>query len=398
MKTHTVSGGASTQLHLVETGDPRGRPIVFLHGFSQCGLAWSRQLHSDLADDFRLVAMDLRGHGLSEKPREGYDDAQLWADDVAAAIQTLDLERPVLCGWSYGALVILDYLRHHGEDGIGGIVFVDGITKLGSEAAMAVLAPAFVALIPGFFATEVEESVRSLTALLRLCFAQEPSAEELYLMLGYNVSVPPYVRQALFSRAFDNDDLLPKIRTPALLTARRRGRDRRSGRRRPAPGRHAARAGPGDAERRPRGVLGRRGGLQPAPSGLLRQLVYPRPHRPRRTIAHVREPSAPDDPGGRTLGISHATLSRALKAALLEPVRPTCATERSNPAPNSVVGSYPWHTWTGTRACVSQHTTFFNRLDPFCDSPENRILRRFAQDPVVHNLVSESSLDSCRGW
>ncbi len=37
-------------------------------------------------------------------------------------------------------------------------------------------------------------------------------------MLGYNVSVPPYVRQALFSRSFDNDDLLPRIRKPVLIT------------------------------------------------------------------------------------------------------------------------------------------------------------------------------------
>ena len=39
-----------------------------------------------------------------------------------------------------------------------------------------------------------------------------------YLMLGHNVSVPPYVRQGLFSRAFDNDDLLPRIRKPVLIT------------------------------------------------------------------------------------------------------------------------------------------------------------------------------------
>lgn len=37
-------------------------------------------------------------------------------------------------------------------------------------------------------------------------------------MLGYNVSVPPYVRQALFSRSFSNDDLMPKIRKPVLIT------------------------------------------------------------------------------------------------------------------------------------------------------------------------------------
>jgi Predicted hydrolases or acyltransferases (alpha/beta hydrolase superfamily) len=38
------------------------------------------------------------------------------------------------------------------------------------------------------------------------------------MMLGYNMSVPPYVRQALLSRSFDNDDLLPKIRKPVLIT------------------------------------------------------------------------------------------------------------------------------------------------------------------------------------
>ncbi len=102
MKSHRVAGGGGTQLHLVETGNPRGRPIVFIHGFSQCRLAWSRQLSSDLADSYRLVAMDLRGHGLSEKPREGYTDSRLWADDVNAAIQALSLDHPILCGWSYG--------------------------------------------------------------------------------------------------------------------------------------------------------------------------------------------------------------------------------------------------------------------------------------------------------
>jgi pimeloyl-ACP methyl ester carboxylesterase len=37
-------------------------------------------------------------------------------------------------------------------------------------------------------------------------------------MLGYNLSVPPFVRQALLSRSIDNDDLLPKIRKPILIT------------------------------------------------------------------------------------------------------------------------------------------------------------------------------------
>ena len=217
-KSHRITGGGRLQLHLVETGNPKGRPILFIHGFSQCCLAWSRQMTSDLADAYRLVALDMRGHGLSDKPPEGYTDSRLWADDVNAVIQDLTLDHPVLCGWSYGSLIILDYLRHYGEDGIGGVNFVGAVTKLGSDEAMSVITPEFLRLVPGFCARDVEESIRSLESLLRMCFAQEPSAQDLYVMLGYNASVPPHVREALLSRAFDNDDLLPKIRKPVLLT------------------------------------------------------------------------------------------------------------------------------------------------------------------------------------
>ena len=217
MKHHTITGGRDVQLHVVETGDPSGRPIAFIHGFSQCWLTWSRQLNSDLADRYRLVAMDLRGHGLSEKPRDGYADSRQWADDVDAVIQALKLDRPVLCGWSYGPLVILDYIRHYGEEAIGGMTFVGGITKLGSEEANSVITPEFSSLVPGFFSADVEESVGSLRSLVRNCLTQKPSAEDLFLMLGYNVSVPPYVRQALLSRSVDNDDLLPTIRKPVMI-------------------------------------------------------------------------------------------------------------------------------------------------------------------------------------
>jgi len=216
--THTyITGGGGVRLHVVETGNPRGRAILFVHGTSQSWLTWRRQMSSDLANDHRLVALDLRGHGQSDKPREGYADTMLWANDILAVTRELHMEQPVLCGWSYGPIVILDYVREYGEDDIGGVSFVDGLTKLGSDEALSVLSPKMLSLVPGFFATEAEETVRSLTSLLRMCFVQEPSSEDLYLMLGYNVAVPPYVRQALFSRSLNNDDLLPTIRKPVLV-------------------------------------------------------------------------------------------------------------------------------------------------------------------------------------
>jgi len=218
MKSMTVTGGGGVQLHVVETGNPEGRPILFLHGVSQCWLSWIRQLDSSLAEQHRLVAMDLRGHGLSDKPRDAYSDSKLWADDVHAVIETLNLDHPVLSGWSYGPLVFLDYIRHYGEDRIGGLHFIGGVTKLGSEDALAVLTPEFLSLVPDFFATDTEATVRGMGGLLRLCFVPAPSESEFYTMLGYNVSVPAYVRQGMFSRSFNNDDLLPRIQKPILVT------------------------------------------------------------------------------------------------------------------------------------------------------------------------------------
>lgn len=218
MKSEYVAGGGGTRLHVLETGNPNGQPILFIHGLSQCALCWGRQFNSDLADDHRLVAMDLRGHGLSDKPRDAYGDSKLWADDVNAVVQTLGLEQPILTGWSYGPLVILDYIRHYGEEAIGGIHFVGGISKLGSEAALSVLTPDFLANVPGLLSADGEESTRALETLLDLAISSNLTPQDRYLMLGWNVSVPPYVRQALFARAFDNDDLLPTIRKPVLIT------------------------------------------------------------------------------------------------------------------------------------------------------------------------------------
>ncbi len=60
--------------------------------------------------------------------------------------------------------------------------------------------------------------MRALEALLDLAFASDLTPDERYLMLGWNMRVPTHVRQALFARAFDNDDLLPTLRKPVLIT------------------------------------------------------------------------------------------------------------------------------------------------------------------------------------
>ena len=218
MRTYSVTGGGGIRLHVEETGTPEGQPILFIHGFSQSRLAWSKQLESDLGDEFRLVALDIRGHGLSEKPRDAYGDARLWADDLKAVIDTLGLAQPILCGWSYGGVIIGDYLRAYGEEAIGAVHLVGAATKLGGEDALALIGGGFLTLVPGFVSTDAEESIEALATFLRLCVHDEPPAQDFYRMLGYNAIVPPHVRQGLLSRALTNDDLLPRLRRPVLIT------------------------------------------------------------------------------------------------------------------------------------------------------------------------------------
>src|ERR1700743_2719192 len=97
-REYSVTGGGGVALHVRECGHPDGAPIVFTDGCSQCDRCWDRQLEGHLAASFRLVAFDIRGHGMSDKPSDpaSYSDGQLWADDLAAVINGAGLERSVV--------------------------------------------------------------------------------------------------------------------------------------------------------------------------------------------------------------------------------------------------------------------------------------------------------------
>lgn len=218
MESHTVTGGDGIDLRVDETGPADGRPILFIHGYTQSRLSWDRQMRSDLAGEFRLVAMDDRGHGDSGKPRDAYDDSALWAEDVQSVIETLELDDPVLVGWSYGGLIVSDYLSEYGTDHVSGLNFVGAISKLGTDDAMAVIGEEFTELVPGFESTDAEESVETLDTFVGRCVHGELDPRERHYLLGFNVRVPSYVRTGLHSRTVTHDGDLRAIDVPTLLT------------------------------------------------------------------------------------------------------------------------------------------------------------------------------------
>jgi pimeloyl-ACP methyl ester carboxylesterase len=85
----------------------QGAPIAFLHGLASNARIWD-QVAARLAPRFRVVAVDQRGHGQSDKPPDGYDFETVVAD-ASAAFERLGIVRPVLVGHSWGGNVALHF-------------------------------------------------------------------------------------------------------------------------------------------------------------------------------------------------------------------------------------------------------------------------------------------------
>ncbi|MEU1819367.1 alpha/beta hydrolase [Streptomyces roseifaciens] len=117
MARATVNG---TMLHYQDFGS--GRPLVFLHGWGTSGRVWDAQA-ADLMTDHRVITLDWRGCGRSDRPATGYTIADI-AQDILGFVDALELDRPALIGSSIaGAFTIEAALA--APERIGAIVPVD---------------------------------------------------------------------------------------------------------------------------------------------------------------------------------------------------------------------------------------------------------------------------------
>ena len=220
MLDHEISGGGGVKLHVREWGRMDGPEVLFIHGWSQCHMCWDKQVTSDLANEYRMIAMDLRGHGMSEKPEaeEAYTETRIWADDVAAVISTLGLKRPFIHAWSYGGLVVCDYIRHHGESHIGGINFVGAATTLNADAFGTLIGPGFFEPFADATSDDLAQNIAAMRRFVRGVTHSPLPTEAFETALCWNMVVPPRVRGALGARNLNNDDVLANLSVPVLVT------------------------------------------------------------------------------------------------------------------------------------------------------------------------------------
>src|SRR6185312_8580351 len=83
-----------------------GSPVVLLHGWAFDHRVWDRQIRVLAEAGHSTIAVDLRGHGRSDRPYDGYALDQL-ARDVVCVITDLEIEPAVLIGWSLGGVTAL---------------------------------------------------------------------------------------------------------------------------------------------------------------------------------------------------------------------------------------------------------------------------------------------------
>lgn len=221
MEPTTIKSPDGLPIAVQEWGNPRGPEILFIHGFNQCHLSWSRQFNDPaLAEKFRMVTFDLRGHGSSGKPvnRESYLADRLWADDLATVIATTGLKRPTLVGWSYGGRIISDYLRKHGTNGVAAINYV-GARVASTNSTL--FGPGRVH-IAGMTSDDLATNIRSTRAFLRACFEIQPSEEDFETMLAFNMVVPAALRGYVMARDPDDGAVLKTLQMPVLVTQGRK--------------------------------------------------------------------------------------------------------------------------------------------------------------------------------
>ncbi|WP_434318685.1 alpha/beta fold hydrolase [Leifsonia sp. P73] len=125
----SLTADDGVRLDYTEYGDPAGRPVVLLAGFKAPATTWRYQVPAFADAGRRVLAVDLRGHGTSDRPEDGVDMARR-GRDVAAVLEGLDLRDAVLVGGSMGANTIWSFLAQCGADRVAAAVSIDQTPKM----------------------------------------------------------------------------------------------------------------------------------------------------------------------------------------------------------------------------------------------------------------------------
>ncbi len=122
---HRIPSHDGGELHVVERGPAGGPPLLLLHGITLQARVWGYQLR-DLSDHWRVLAVDLRGHGESTPGADGFG-LDVLARDLRTVIESLDLRDVVVVGHSMGGMTLMRFCADHRDaldERVAGCVFL----------------------------------------------------------------------------------------------------------------------------------------------------------------------------------------------------------------------------------------------------------------------------------
>lgn len=147
-------------IHSTVAGE--GRTIIFVHGWTCDETSWSEQV-PEFMQDYRVVTLDLPGHGKSEAPAQSEFSMDLFAAAIEAVREELGADRVVLVGHSMGAVAIRQYALEYPEH-VAGLVSVDGLLDVrpfGSLTMPEATLEWRTAVIESMFVPETSDALRA---------------------------------------------------------------------------------------------------------------------------------------------------------------------------------------------------------------------------------------------
>ncbi|SUE28829.1 hydrolase [Nocardia farcinica] len=205
-----VRGGV--RINVRELG--AGRPVLLIHGWSLSSEAWDRQIRVLAERGHRVLAMDLRGHGGSDAPLDGYEIESL-AADAADVLAASGASSAAVVGWSLGGMVALRLASDH-------TALVERVVLVASNGVAASRTPSFPFGVPAdgplnaILAAEHDDRIALRRSAVGDPFEEKPAPHVLDWLHRISLRTPSWSARAAMRTLLCTDqvDILDSVRIP----------------------------------------------------------------------------------------------------------------------------------------------------------------------------------------
>lgn len=203
-----------TRLYVQDVG--AGSPVVLVSGFGLDHRLWDRQVRVLLEAGHRVLCVDQRGHGRSDKPADGYDLGTL-ADDLATVLERLGVERATVVGHSFGGQVAFRLAA-------ASSAVAERLVLVGSNAVRASRSEAFPfgrppeTMLSTLIRAEHDDRLGSRVATIAGGFGSSPDARTLDWLVGMSLQMPSWAAVPCYRTMLEADQVasIGQVTQPVL--------------------------------------------------------------------------------------------------------------------------------------------------------------------------------------